>query len=128
MTIHGFISHFIHPDDIFDDYRSGDKDWKELYEDFGDMLSRMESSYPWLKARTSGEAAMQVAAVLNSQIYRQQDAQKLDIHIERYTMPQYFILRSDKKIGKLSNCKVMLIDEHTYLVEATDEQFNIELK
>jgi len=128
MTIHGFISHFIHPDDIFDDHRSGDKGWGELYEDFGHMLSRMENTYPWLKAQTSGEAAIQVAAVLNSQISRQQTGQQLDVHIERYTMPQYFILRSDKKIGTLKNCKVMLIDEHTYLVEATDERFNIELK
>lgn len=128
MTAHGFLSHFIHPDDIFDTHRSGDKGWSKLYEDFGEMLNRMEETYPWLKPQTSGEAALHVAAVLNSQITRQQTEQQLNMSIENYTMPQYFILRSQKKIGKMTNCKVKLIDEHTYLVEATDASFNIELK
>jgi len=128
MTAHGFISHFIHPDDIFDDYRSSGKGWQELYQDFQYMLERMEKQYPWLKAQTSGEAAEHVAIVLNSNLTRQQQENSLVLDIENFYSPQYFILRSKKKIGKLTNCTVKLIDEHTYLVEATDKRFNIELK
>jgi len=128
MTAYGFISHFIHPDDIFDDYRSGDKGWSELYDDFEQMLSRMESTYPWLEAQTSGEAAIHVAHVLNSQITRKQTDSQIEVDINNFNSNQFFILRSKKKIGRLTNCSVKLIDEHTYLVEATDENFNIELK
>jgi len=127
MTTHGFISHFIHPDDIFDDYRSGGKGWGELYRDFQYMLKRMDDTYSWLKAQTSTEAAVQVATVLNSQITRQQTESKIDVKIDNYYLPQYFILRTDKKIGKLTNCHVKLIEDNTYLVETTDEHFNIEL-
>lgn len=128
MTAHGYFSHFIHPDDLLDDHRGGGKVWSELYKDFEHMLDRVHDTYPWLKAQTSGDAAMHVARVLNSQLTRNQTDKKLSVDIDNYETPQYFILRSKKKIGRLTNCQVKLIDEHTYLVEATDASFNIELK
>lgn len=128
MTAHGFVSHFIHPDDLLDDHRSGGKKWSVLYKDFQQLLGRINDTYPWLKAQTSGDAATHIAMVLSSNISRKQAKSRLEVDIEHYRTHQYFILRSHKKIGKLSNCKVRLIDEHTYLVEATDERFTIELK
>lgn len=128
MTAHGFFSHFIHPDDLLDEHRGGRKSWKNLYQDFEQLLDRISDTYPWLKAQTSGEAATHVATVLNSRITRKQSDADLTVDIGNYRDRQYFILRSDKKIGKLTNCRVQLIDEDTYLVEATDEQFHIELK
>ncbi|MFC4596611.1 DUF2194 domain-containing protein [Cohnella hongkongensis] len=128
MTAHGFFSHFIHPDDLLDVRRGKKKSWKNLYQDFEHLLDRVSDTYPWLKAQTSGDAAMHVAAVLNSRIARKQTDSELGVDIENYHTRQYFILRSDKKIGKLTNCHVQRIDENTYLVEATNAQFNIELK
>ncbi|OXS52645.1 hypothetical protein B1A99_32845 [Cohnella sp. CIP 111063] len=128
MTAHGYFSHFIHPDDLLDEHRGKKKGWKNLYQDFGNLLDRISDTYPWLKAQTSGDAAMHVAAVLNSRITRKQSEEKLAVDIENYRTKQYFILRTDKKIGKLTHCHVQLIDENTYLVEATNAHFNIELK
>lgn len=128
MTTHGFISHFIHPDDIFDDYRSGDKGWSQLYTDFEMMLNRIDTSYPWLESRTSGDAAIQVATVLNSNITRHYETNSLSVDIDNFYSKIHFILRTEKKIGKLTHCHVEKIDDNTYLVEATSEQFNIELK
>ena len=128
MTAHGFISHFIHPDDIFDDYRSGDKKWSELYKDFDSMLKRMNETYPWLEARTSGEAAYHISTVLRSDMTRQYSDSKVKVDISNFVEPQYFILRTKKDIGKLHNCKVEKIDEATYLVTADSSDFYIEVK
>src|SRR5690606_3035580 len=89
MTTHGVISHFIHPDDIFDKYRTGDKSWSELYDGLDKILSRIESNYPWLKPQTSGEAAIHIAHVLNSQITRQQSERELTVNIDHFNGDQY---------------------------------------
>lgn len=128
MTSLGFISHFIHPDDIFDTKRSGDKGWSELYEDFEAMLSRMETNYPWLRPQTSGDAAMNLGYVLSSQMHRNSSEHSIDVTLENQHVTQYFIVRSNKKIGKLTNCEVTKIGDGTYLVATRSEHFTIELK
>lgn len=128
MTSLGIISHFIHPDDIFDTHRSGDKNWRQLYEDFESMLHRMESTYPWVRAQTSSEAALSLGYVLTSQMTKTISENQVDVSIENQVVTQSFILRTEKKIGKLVDCNVKKIDENTYLVTADSEHFTIELK
>ncbi|HIW33995.1 MAG TPA: DUF2194 domain-containing protein [Candidatus Paenibacillus intestinavium] len=128
MTSLGIISHFIHPDDIFDTHRSGDKNWSQLYEGFESMLHRMEVTYPWLRAQTSSEAALSMGYVLSSQITRNTSDNQVEVSITNQAVTQYFILRTEKKIGKLVDCNVNKIDENTYLVTADSEHFTIELK
>lgn len=128
MTSLGIISHFIHPDDIFDTHRSGDKSWSEMYKDFEAMLSRMESTYPWLRPQTSSEAAVSMGYVLNSQMKRNSTENKVDVQLDNQVITQYFIMRTDKRIGQLKNCEVTKIEENTYLVAADSEHFTIELK
>lgn len=128
MTSLGFISHFIHPDDIFDIQRSGNKKWSRLYVDFTAMLDRMETTYPWVRPQTSSEAALNMGYVLNSEITRNSNDHVVDVSIENQVITQYFILRTDKKIGKLKGCDVKKLEENTYLVAADSEHFTIELK
>ncbi|MBN2442905.1 MAG: DUF2194 domain-containing protein [Spirochaetales bacterium] len=45
----GIISHFIHPDDVYDPYRSGNKTWEELKQEFIEMLDFTQMNYPWIK-------------------------------------------------------------------------------
>ncbi len=56
----GLWSHFIHPDDIFDQHRSEGKDWAGLKADFLDMITYVKKNYPWLKSMnaTDGYRAM----------------------------------------------------------------------
>ena len=44
----GAVSHFIHPDDVFDPYRSGNKEWDVLYQEFDDMLAFVQKHFPWM--------------------------------------------------------------------------------
>ncbi|MBN1412241.1 MAG: DUF2194 domain-containing protein [Spirochaetales bacterium] len=45
----GFTSHFIHPDDVFDPYRSDNKNWEELKSEFTAILDFIKTHYPWIK-------------------------------------------------------------------------------
>ena len=56
----GLWSHFIHPDDIFDQHRSEGKDWAGLKADFENMITFVKKNYPWLKPvnATDGYRAM----------------------------------------------------------------------
>lgn len=128
LTAHGFISHFIHPDDIFDDYRSGDMKWSELYKGFDAMLKRIRETYPWLKAKTSGEAGYHISTVLKSDVNRAYSDSKVSVSIGNFVEPQYFIFRTEKDIVRLNNCTIEKIDEATYLVKAVESDFYIEVK
>lgn len=46
----GVWSHFIHPDDVFDQHRSEGKDWNGLKDDFEKMITFVKTNYPWLTA------------------------------------------------------------------------------
>jgi hypothetical protein len=45
----GFIGHFIHPDDVYDEYRSGGKDWQTLKDEFYTIFSFIKTHYPWVE-------------------------------------------------------------------------------
>ncbi|MEJ2662445.1 MAG: DUF2194 domain-containing protein [Spirochaetia bacterium] len=44
----GLISHFIHPDDVYDSYRSGGKNWPQLKQEFQGLLDFAQTNYPWV--------------------------------------------------------------------------------
>jgi hypothetical protein len=44
----GLISHFIHPDDVYDPARSGGKTWPQLKKELGDLLDFARYNYPWI--------------------------------------------------------------------------------
>ncbi len=44
----GIFSHFIHPDDVYDPYRSDGKDWPQLKREFQQVLDYVRVHYPWL--------------------------------------------------------------------------------
>ena len=45
----GVISHFIHPDDVYDPYRSEDKTWDEMYAEFENLLAFVQTHFPWIE-------------------------------------------------------------------------------
>ncbi len=48
----GLVSHFIHPDDVFDPNRSDGKSWETLRKEFGDTLEFIRTNYPWIEWKT----------------------------------------------------------------------------
>jgi hypothetical protein len=127
LTTYGFYSHFLHPDDVLDSERSLGQNWEDLYESYSRVLSRLQDTYPWLKAKTSTEAAIDMKNLLSSDVELQQDNNKIEGKVSPYQGEATFILRTRKKIGNLSGCTTKQIGEGVILVTVTQSAFTIYL-
>lgn len=127
ITFLGVFSHFIHPDDVIDKERGLDYSWKELYEQFDVFLSFLSKNYPWLRAMTASEASREIEIFMNTDIYIEQKNGRIKGFMNNYAGEMYFILHTDKRITEEINCTLALIDENTYLVNATEAKFEIGL-
>ncbi len=70
LLLHGVFSHFIHPDDVLDERRSGGLGWTELYEDFSQSLEQLSLAYPKLRYSTASEGAAAVQRFSRLQMER----------------------------------------------------------
>lgn len=62
LVVPGVLSHFIHPDDIFDPARSRGKDWEGLLAELDRLLAHVRQTYPFLRAMTAAQFADVVRA------------------------------------------------------------------
>lgn len=127
ITSLGFYSHFIHPDDVLDDMRGQNKSWEELYKGFSVKLDRLRTTYPWLRSMTSTEAALDMEKMLGTQVEWEREADKIKGTVSRQDQDNYFILRTERNIGRLLNCTARKIDDHVFLVTVTKDKFEIGL-
>ncbi|MFC5469425.1 DUF2194 domain-containing protein [Cohnella suwonensis] len=127
LTSLGHFSHFLHPDDMFDPERSRDLDWKKLYESYDEMLSRLDKTYPWLRAMTSTEAANDMAYELASSVEWTRNDDTIRGVIEPFKKQAYFFIRTDKHFKSLEGCDVQKIDDGTYLITARKADFTLKL-
>ncbi|MCX7568886.1 DUF2194 domain-containing protein [Tumebacillus sp. DT12] len=51
----GIVSHFNHPDDVFNEERNMGKDWPALLSSFDQVVADVEARYPWLRKLTATE-------------------------------------------------------------------------
>ncbi|MGM7684401.1 DUF2194 domain-containing protein [Cytobacillus sp. Hm23] len=120
ITSIGVFSHFIHPDDIFDENRSFSKSWSTLSKEYNGMLSDLHADYPWLQSRTASNASIQMANYLNAEVFIKQDSDRIIAYVDRFAQEMKFLLRTNKKIGSLKNCTVTKVDDDIYVVSAND--------
>lgn len=127
LTQLGVYSHFIHPDDLLDEERGKQMSWEDLYKGFNFKMNRLKTTYPWMRATTSAEGAIEMEKTLNSHVNWTRDVHAIRGEISNYHGDLYYILRTERTIGKLNNCLVNKIDHNTYLVNAKNEKFEIGL-
>ena len=123
----GVFSHFVHPDDVIDSERGKGLTWKKLYDQFSEKLERVSRTYPWLRSMTATEGANSLVNTLTSQVSLKKEPNRMVGQINNFREDMYFILRTERSIGQLKHCKVSKIDEHTYLVTAEQDKFEIGL-
>ncbi|MNC44415.1 hypothetical protein D3C75_933200 [compost metagenome] len=127
VTSIGVFSHFIHPDDIYDTSRSGNKSWQELSGEYEDLLRFTNSRYGWLKPLTASGGAYELGKYIHASVSFKQDDSHIEGFIDGFKYNMDFILRTEKKIGKLTNCSATLIDEDMYLIHAVKANFSLGL-
>ena len=129
MTGLGIYSHFVHPDDVISMDRNDNMTWEQMYKEFNENMSRLKKTYPWARAMTSTESALNLASVLAMDVEWTNLPNRIEGRISNYQTDTeaHYVLRTDRKIGHLSNCTVEKIDVDTYLVVASGAEFKIGL-
>jgi hypothetical protein len=59
----GVLSHFVHPDDIYDAERREGRTFDEMAEGLGTLLKRVDGAYPFLRPLTGSELATRIQAM-----------------------------------------------------------------
>ncbi|WP_052404842.1 DUF2194 domain-containing protein [Bacillus rubiinfantis] len=127
ITSLGVFSHFIHPDDVLDIERSSGKGWTELYKEYDAILHDINTDYPWLQTMTASKAGKQLSSYLDAAVYINEQPDRMTINIDRFPGKMEFMLRTEKKIGKLKNCLVQKADTNVYYVEVNKATAEIRL-
>lgn len=125
-TTAGVFSHFIHPDDITSDAINKGYAWFEMRDQYDTFLSDIENRFNWLRSMTASDASNEVERVALSMPVFDKTPAGMKGYINHYTGPQYFILRTDKRIGRAQQCEATAIDENVYLVKALNHTFTLE--
>jgi hypothetical protein len=64
----GVFSHFVHPDDIFDPERSRGKTFEEMVRSLDEILSRVETAYPFMRRRSASDFAAEVRSYMQARL------------------------------------------------------------
>ncbi|MDY6967236.1 MAG: DUF2194 domain-containing protein [Spirochaetota bacterium] len=111
----GIVSHFIHPDDVFNEYRSNKfQGWKWLKSRFYKDYSILQKRYPWIRWMTVKDAFSELFFYNSISISVKKKGKIIQVDTsdgsDRYF---YFRVRLAKgqKISKLKNCKIVHTDK-----------------
>ncbi|MDY3920163.1 MAG: DUF2194 domain-containing protein [Candidatus Limivivens sp.] len=132
MGLYGVFSHFIHPDDIFDEERGQNQTWETLYESYGELISSIHEKYPFLRSLSASEAAD--ALMVSDSLVPHLDYQEDQIlgSCENFYGEAFFYLRTEKSPKTVDqSCTVQKIDSENgslyYLVTVKEPNFTIKL-
>jgi len=117
ISVHGVFSHFIHPDDILDEYRTGDVGWESLIRSFDELNELVYDKFPWLRDMTASEAANEVIRYDLADVRYEKTKDSVKIYVNNFNKELYLILRSEKSIEKVIECTAKRIDEEIYLIK-----------
>lgn len=68
LGLYGVFSHFLHPDDIFDEERGAGSTWEQLFKNYGEMLHMVNERYQGLRPLTASQAADAVKAATELEV------------------------------------------------------------
>ena len=126
MTSLGIYSNFLHPDDAISEDRSYNMTWEEIYKGYEENMARIEKTYPWVRAMTATEAALEMARVMKTDMRWTVNEAGIEGELSGQDENVFFILRTERKIGRLTNCTVKRIDGGVFLVTVYDNRFKLE--
>ncbi len=120
INLFGIFSHFIHPDDILDPYRSRGKSWSELSKEFDTILSEITGNYPWLRSFTATPAGEELRKYLECVPRIDYSGSTINIYCENFRPDIYLIMRSDSEISDTQNLDYIKISDNSYLLTLKD--------
>ncbi|MCJ8342487.1 MAG: DUF2194 domain-containing protein [Cetobacterium sp.] len=130
---YGYVSHFIHPDDILDKKRAEGKSWEKLKIEFKKIFSTIDSNYSVLKPETQSEMTYDYSIIENLDIDYEIKDNIVYINIKNYKgkFDSHFRIKG-KKIKKIIGGTFKLIsktkDNTFYIITAQSAELKIMVK
>lgn len=130
IGLYGVMSHFIHPDDLFDAERGQGKTWQQLYESYCQMMEWYHSSYPTMRSLTAVMAADALQVCENAVPHIIYGEDEITGSIENFTGESFFWLRCESTPVVLDDsCQITRMDEgEYYMVTVKSTNFRIGLR
>lgn len=96
----GLVSHFIHPDDVLDNYRSKGKGWEAMKQSFGGLFQTIYDIYPHLEGLTQYEAFQKYKLYQASKIDVTYTDDAIDVNVQHFVQDSTFLVRleADKRL------------------------------
>lgn len=132
LGLYGVVSHFIHPDDVFDPDRSHGKGWEELYRSYCSWMNDLHTTYPWLRALSATEAGNALRITQAAVPHLEYSDTEIRGSVEDYLGTVYFYLRTSAEPRAADDgCTIRRISpgsgEGYYLVTVEEPNFTIRL-
>ncbi len=107
----GIISHFIHPDDVFDRYRSsGFAGWRWMKKQFTKEFSLIKKNYPYIRWMTTKDAFFEFLFFNNTKLNVQKNGKVITVITSGGSNKYLFFrmsLKKGQKIKRTINCKIV---------------------
>ena len=132
IGLYGVFSHFIHPDDIFDEDRGKNQSWEALYESYCEMMEDIHGTYPWLRSLTATDAADALLVQDSLTPHIEYDQDEIRGSCENFYGEAYFYLRTEKQPQSADgSCTITPVGSDSgslyYLVTVTEPDFTVKL-
>lgn len=132
IGIYGYMSHFVHPDDIISDDRGFGKDWEQIFKEFEKMILEIENRFPYFEPTRNSELTQKYMNIEDMKIHSEREGDILKIGIENFREPFDALVRiREADIKKISAGKYELVNSYEnnkiYFVRFTSENTLIEL-
>lgn len=132
IASYGYVSHFLHPDDITDEERGKNKLWSTLKEEFESIFIAINKNFPLLKPSTQSELNYDYSKLENIQLDYELEKNNLLINIKNFCGPiQSYVRLNKKKILQIDGANYRLMqktdDYHLYLVDLENKEIKIKV-
>ena len=132
LGLHGVVSHFIHPDDIFDAERGYGQNWQTLYRAYCQWMADIHTAAPYLRALSASEASDALRIAESARLRLTRTPEGLECHIDGFLGQTCFFLRSEyTPRAQDGACTIQRIGPGDgalyYLVTANEPDFSIKL-
>lgn len=121
-SFYGNITHSVGFDDVFDEFRSEGLDWKLMYESLYDFYDLIEDHYNWLENVTVSASSKRIITYHNVSPTYSVNGNRVTINSNHKTDDSvYYILHLEKDVNNIYGGNITLLNEHYYLLEATED-------
>ncbi|UOY92218.1 DUF2194 domain-containing protein [Ectobacillus sp. JY-23] len=127
----GMFNHFIHPDDVLDVDRADKGGWKQMQAGLSDLMKRIRTKYPSLRAYRAFDAANTLQQYQQAQMYVHYKQKEISISGRNLVNPSHAYIRLENGAiaeGRFAGYRVKKLAEGLYDVQLTKPFVTIEVK